>query len=88
VSEKPRRHKPAKSSKATKATKPTDKAGATEDAPASPSAEERFIEDLIARGEAARPDEDGNLPPGATHQIVDDPEGGAPKLVRRRFSIS
>lgn len=57
-------------------------------APEAPAPEERFVKDLIARGEAARRDKDGNLPPGATHEIVDDPDGGPPTVVRRRFSIS
>ena len=57
-------------------------------APKGPTPEERFVQDLIARGEAARRDKDGNLPPGVTHEIVDDPDGGPPTIVRRRFSIS
>ena len=61
------------------------KAGA---APHALTPQERFVADLLARGEAARRDKDGNLPPGVTHEIVDDPKGGPPKLVRRRFSIS
>jgi hypothetical protein len=40
---------------------------------------------LLASGEAA-PAQDGVLPPGATHEVVD--EGGERKLVRRRFSIA
>lgn len=43
--------------------------------------------DLLTRGEAARRDENGNLPPGATHEIVDDPHSDKPKIVRRRYSI-
>ena len=38
---------------------------------------------LLVSGEAA-PAKDGALPPGATHEIID--EGGQQKLVRRRFS--
>jgi hypothetical protein len=49
-------------------------------------AEEKFVEDLLARGEAAKPDADGNLPPSATHEIVEEPEGELPKVRRRRFS--
>jgi hypothetical protein len=49
-------------------------------------AEEKFVEDLLARGEAAWPDEDGNLPPSATHEIVEQREGELPKVRRRRFS--
>ena len=43
----------------------------------------RFEEDLKTRGEAARPDDEGELPPGATHEVSDD---GTVK--RRRFSAS
>ncbi|WP_330337512.1 hypothetical protein [Streptomyces sp. NBC_00557] len=46
-------------------------------------AEERFIDDLIARGEAVPEGED--IPPGATHVIVHDQSGR--RTVRRvRFS--
>jgi hypothetical protein len=49
-------------------------------------AEEKFVADLLARGEAAWPDEHGNLPPSATHEIVEEREGEPPKVRRRRFS--
>jgi len=48
-------------------------------------AEEAFIRGLIERGEAAKADEHGNLPPGATHEIVGISESGLPIVVRRRF---
>lgn len=51
-------------------------------------AEEQFVEDAIGRGDAVEPDEDGNLPPGATHEIVEGAEGEPPQIVRRRFSVS
>jgi len=59
-----------------------------EDEPANEADEttKRFVEDLIARGEAAKPDEHGELPPGATHEIVEDGKDGVPKVKRRRFS--
>ncbi len=41
--------------------------------------------DLIARGEAAAPDENGHLPPGATHELVQDDQGRT-TVKRRRFS--
>ena len=71
----PRSSKP-KSTKSTKSAEPDR------------LSQERFVQDLVARGQAARRDKDGNLPAGVTHEIVDDPEGGPPKIVRRRFSIS
>lgn len=46
----------------------------------------RFVEGLIARGEAAYPDDEGNLPDGATHEIVTD-DSGRRIVRRRRFSI-
>lgn len=46
--------------------------------------EEAFVRALIARGEAAKP-VDGKLPPGATHEIVEERPGRVPKVVRRRY---
>jgi len=48
----------------------------------------RFEEDLVRRGEAAKPDDAGKLPPGATHEIVEGEDGEPEKIVRRRFTIS
>jgi hypothetical protein len=48
-------------------------------------AEEAFIRGLVARGEAAKADEQGNLPPGATHEIIGESPSGLPIVVRRRF---
>lgn len=57
--------------------------------PEEEKAAERFVEDLLIRGEAVCPDEHGGLPPGATHEIVEEPGGGKPpKVRRRRFSIT
>lgn len=47
-------------------------------------AEAAFVAGMLARGEAAEVDEDGKLPPGATHEIVQDEHGK--RVVRRRFS--
>jgi hypothetical protein len=49
------------------------------------AAEEAYVRGLIERGEAAKA-VDGELPPGATHEIVEDEPGKAPKVVRRRFA--
>lgn len=51
-------------------------------------AEEKFVSDVLTRGEAAEPDEHGDLPPDATHEIVEEREGELPKIRRRRFSAS
>jgi hypothetical protein len=50
-------------------------------------AEERFTRDLEERGEAAEPDPEGNLPPGATHEVTV-AENGERQIRRRRFSVS
>lgn len=49
-------------------------------------AEQRFVEDLIARGEAV-PEGTDPLPSGATHEIVEEGDGGIARVRRRRFSI-
>ena len=46
----------------------------------------RFEEDLEIRGEAVPDDEE--LPPGATHEIVDEDGDGERTVRRRRFSAS
>jgi hypothetical protein len=51
------------------------------------AAKEAFVRGVIERGEAAKPDRHGKLPPGATHEIVEEVEGGLPKIRRRRFSL-
>ena len=47
-------------------------------------ADPRFIDDLLARGEAAEVDAEGNLPEGATHELIVDDDGRR-RVVRRRF---
>ena len=48
-------------------------------------AERAYVAGLITRGEAARPDEHGNLPAGATHELVEDDQGNVTAR-RKRFS--
>jgi hypothetical protein len=50
--------------------------------------EKRWVEDLIRRGEAAERGKDGELPPGATHEIVERREDGTVRVERRRFSAA
>ena len=57
-----------------------------EPASESDEAARRFVEDLVTRGDAAHPDKSGKLPPGATHEIVEDSKNKPPKVKRRRFS--
>jgi hypothetical protein len=74
-----------------KAASPKKRSGKVELAAARPpasSAEERFKRDVLIRGEAALPDENGNLPSGATHEIIESGEdGGLPEITRRRYKI-
>jgi hypothetical protein len=55
---------------------------------ATAKATEEFTRGVLARGEAAKVTKRGKLPPGATHEIVGETEGGLPKLRRRRFSLA
>lgn len=47
----------------------------------------RFVRDLVERGEAAWPDRQGRLPPGATHEIVGEGANGVPIVRERRKSL-
>lgn len=51
------------------------------------AAEEKFVRDLLIRGEAARPDSEGNLPTNTTHEIVEEKEGELPTVERHSFKI-
>ena len=77
-----RKRKPAAKTKA-KAAPRAARAGK----PPAAKDEAAFVEAVIASGEAARLDEQGRLPAGATHKIVED-EAGTVKVVRRRFSMT
>jgi hypothetical protein len=75
-----------------RAKEPTPEQATTDEAtPDEPPPEEltpeekRFVEGLVARGEAAEPVE-GELPDPATHEIVERPEGRPPVIKRRRFT--
>lgn len=59
----------------------SDESGQGEQSPS----EAAFVRGLIERGEAAKA-VDGKLPPGATHEIVEEQPGRLPKVVRRRFA--
>ena len=71
---------------ATRKRKPAAKRKAKAEQPARKD-EAAFVETVIATGEAARLDEKGRLPAGATHKIVED-EAGNVTVVRRRFSMT
>jgi hypothetical protein len=57
-----------------------------DDPPDDEAARRRFVEDLVIRGEVVPAGTDP-LPPGVTHEYVDDGEGGPPTVRRRRFSL-
>jgi len=78
--------KAAKTTAATKKVTPAPRPSTTVEQP-SPEEEAAFTRALIESGEAARLDEEGKLPAGATHKLVED-EAGHLRAVRRRFSIS
>jgi hypothetical protein len=48
-------------------------------------AERRFAEDLVVRGEAV-PEGTEPLPPGVTHEVVEERDGVPGRVCRRRFS--
>jgi hypothetical protein len=48
---------------------------------------DRFVADLVIRGEAVRPG-GGGLPSGATHEIVEESGGKSARVRRRRFSMT
>ncbi len=88
------RVKASATSKSRSAAKRKAKADAGPPAPTSATCEQparddaaAFAESLIASGQAARLDQQGRLPAGATHKIVED-EAGNVKVVRRRISMS
>jgi len=65
------------------------KAGAAKETeanvPGSDEASERFVRDLMVRGEASKPDAEGKLPPQATHVVIDEGEGDTPTVKRVRY---
>lgn len=56
-------------------------AGPTDDRVAS----QRFVNDLLVRGEAARPDKKGKVPQHATHAIKGETPDGSVQVERVRF---
>lgn len=81
-----RKSKPAAKKKAKAGAAPPARTSAGSKPPACDE-EAAFVEALVATGQAARLDQQGRLPAGATHKIVED-EAGNVKVVRRRFSIT
>ncbi len=71
----------ARKQKKTSST-PPDQAQTTSQPPGS----NKFVQDLLARGEAAELTEDGKLPLRATHIIQKNPDGTV-ELKRARFKL-
>lgn len=69
-----------------KATRKPQPAGAVTEPERVKAAAEHFVRGVITRGEAVKPASD-ELPPGATHEIVEEKDGELPKIKRRRFSV-
>jgi hypothetical protein len=67
---------------------PKDKPGDGEKERTPEEDEELFVRGLRQRGEAVKKTKSGKLPPGATHEIVEDAgePDAQPKVKRRRFS--
>lgn len=68
------------------------KSGETKSRTEKTESEKRFVRDLLIRGEADKPLPDGELPPGATHKIVENKDDkkdkdDLPEVERERFSI-
>ncbi len=83
------RAKPAKAGAPEAREKPKAGKGASAGRPSQKEAERHFVRGVLIRGEAAKTRR-GKLPPGATHEIVEEPETQAelPKIRRRRFSLA
>jgi hypothetical protein len=82
VSQKSRRTQTKSAKGATSSKKSlTGKSKATENS----AADERFVNDLVVRGEAAKPDATGKLPPDATHAVTKENEDGTVEVKRARF---
>ena len=71
--------KPAKAAKAGKALKPAP--------PPATAAETAFRRAAAIRGDAV-PLKEGQLPPGATHELEGYDKAGTPIIKRKRFSMS
>lgn len=56
-------------------------------AAASEAATNRFVNDLLTRGEAAKLDPDGNLPLEATHVITKEGDNETPSVRRLRYKL-
>jgi hypothetical protein len=79
---------PDKPAKPAKPAKPKAAKRTPARRPSEKETEEHFVRGVLTRGEAAKARR-GKLPPGVTHEIVEEPESEEelPKIRRRRFSV-
>lgn len=84
---KPKPKQPRKKAAAPRRAAAAAAPGAEPESRSLTDAELAFIEATIARGEAQSAGPDGELPPGATHEIVETPSG-PPTVRRKRFSAA
>lgn len=75
----------AKSTKPRRSVKPAPAAPPPTAPPDMATAHERFVSDLLIRGEAAKRDRMGKLPLRATHVIKKRKPGGSAEVERVRF---
>jgi hypothetical protein len=78
------------SQKTTRARRPARSAGSTKSTTVGTKekkASERFVKDLLVRGEAAEPTEEGKLPQTATHVITKKNEDGTVEVKRVRLKL-
>jgi hypothetical protein len=76
-----------KKSAAYAAAATTQSATAAPAGTAASGASQRFVNDLLIRGEAAEPDKKGKLPPQATHAIKKRNPDGSVEVQRVRFKV-
>lgn len=76
---------PKKTRKRRAPSKPAAKRTRKTRAPVNDPDVDAFTRSLIAHGQAVKPGPGGKLPPGATHELVEDADGHL-RAVRRRFS--
>jgi hypothetical protein len=68
--------------KQTKAKRPGVSKKKVEEKPSPPN---RFVRDLLVRGEAKKPDSDGKLPLDATHAVTEEGKNGSVVVKRVRL---
>jgi hypothetical protein len=83
--------RPSAKTRAKRGSKPAkalkDRAARARTAKPRDAACDRFVEDLLARGEAVKPDRSGKLPPGATHVVQKAGRDGIAAVKRVRFKL-